>query len=304
MADEDVPEGTPDIPADAEDGDGAADVANPSTSPEPMEEPMEEAVEEAVEEPMEEAVEEAVDVEEPLTPYRAAKMAGIVVGTVLLCAVVVVAAVWAITAIVDEDEDESWFEYVSPAALTADDDDDYDEYRRGYGKGPSADSNRWDWHGKDYFTKPDSWNDFWPEDDGCEMPFGFGANNRPVVIVVVPGVGLGAWGAGGGSGFDELGGGPRGLLPDIAPFFERESWFGGEEWPGEWGFEGFFEGFGSEALGEGFFGDPADLMKDFFDASNLEDPEWPSELSLEVTELDNTESHNEAPQVLESSVPT
>ncbi len=248
MADDDVPEGTPDIPADADDGDGAADVANPSTSPEPMEEPME----------------EAVDVEEPLTPYRAAKMAGIVVGTVLLCAVVVVAAVWAITAIVDEDEDESWLEYVSPSALTADFDDDYDEYRRGYGKGPSAESNRWDWHGKDYFTKADSWNDFWPEDDGCEMPFGFGANNRPVVIVVVPGVGLGDWGTGGGLGFGELGGGPRGLLPDILPFSD----------------------------------DPSTLM-DFFGASGLELPELQDELSLEATELDN-----EAPPAVEGLTPT
>lgn len=259
MADDDVPEGTPDVPDDA---DGAADVENPSTSEEP--------------------VQEAVNVDDPLTPYRAAKMAGIVVGAVLLCAVVVVAAVWAITAIVDEDDDESWFEYVSPSAL-----DDYDGYRRGYGKGPSADANRWDWHGKDYFTKPDSWNDFWPN-DGCEMPFGFGANSSPVVIVVVPGVGLGGWGTGGGFGFDGFGGGPRGLSPDIAPFFGGEGWFGAQEWPGEWGFDGFFEGLGPEVLGEGFF-----------DESSIEDSELHGESSLEITELDN-----EGPQVLESFTPT
>ena len=292
MADDDVPEGTPGIPADADDDGGAADVADPSTSPEPME--------------------EAVDVEEPLTPYRAAKMAGIVVGAVLLCAVVVVAAVWAISAIGDDDEDESWIEYVSPAALRDydydyddydyyDDYDDYDEYRRGYGKGPSADADRWDWHRKDYFNKPDSWNDLWPEAGGCQLPFGFGANNRPVVIVVLPGVGLGGWGTGGG--------------------------FGGE-WPPGWSeaptVEGFFGGLGPRELG-GFYGglgpelldpellDPellalelfAQLFGDLsvlegsFDTQGIEVPELHDELSLEATELDNL-----APPTVEELTPT
>ena len=285
MADDDAPEGTPDVPADADDDGGAADVANPSVSPEPVEEP--------------------VDVDETLTPYRAAKMAGIVVGTVLLCAVVVVAAVWAISAIGDDDEDESWIEYVSPAALRDYDYDydeyrrgygDYDEYRRGYGKGPSADADRWDWHRKDYFNKPDSWNDLRPEDDGCQMPFGFGANNRPVVIVVLPGVGPGGWGTGGG--------------------------FGGE-WPPGWyeapTAEGFFGGFGPRELG-GFYGglgpellDPESLALELFaqlfedpsvlegssDTQGIEVPELHDELSLEATELDNL-----APPTVEELTPT
>ena len=250
MADDDVPEGTPDIPADADDGDGAADVANPSTSPEPMEE----------------AVEEAVDVAEPLSPYRAAKMAGIVVGAVLLCAVVVVAAVWAITAIVEEDEDESWIEYVSPSALAADFDDDYDEYRRGYGKGPSASHEQWIWPDKHHSDS----GGFATKDGACGMPCGSRARTGPVVVVVLgsgglgSGGGLGDWGYAEGFGFGGGGAGSRGLLPDILPFSD----------------------------------DPS-LLMDFFGASGLELPELQDELSLEATELDN-----EAPPAVEGLTPT
>lgn len=255
MADDDVPEVTPDVPADADEGDDGDDVGNPSTSEEP--------------------VEEAGNAKESLTPNRSAKQAGIVVGTVLACAVIVVAAVWAIVAIVDEDDErhEDWFEYASPSVID-------DEHR--------------DWREKGDFVKPDFWN----RDDGCKMPFRFGASNGPVVVLVVPGVGLGDWGTGGDFGFGGPAGAPRGLLPYMVPFFESASSSVGGEWSSGQGFEGLFEGFDPEAFGEGFFADPADLM-DFFDEPMLEDPEAHGDLSLEVTELDN-----EGTQVLEGAAPT
>lgn len=270
MADDEVPEGTADNPADA---DADADGGDGG--------------------------------KEQLTPYRATKMAGIVVGTVLLCAAVVVAAVWVISEVVDEDDDESWFEYVPSSALAAvydDQEDDVDEYRRGYGKDRSADDDRWKWHDKEYFAKPDSWGESWRSDDGCRMPFGIGAHTGPIVVLVVPGLGLGGWGTDGGFGLGGLGGGPQGLPPDLAPFSEREGWFGTEQWPGEWGFEGFFGGFAPEAPGEGYFLDPADLLEDLFEGANHQAPELLGDLGLEVTELDNT--GNGEPQASESLVPT
>lgn len=245
MTDDEAPEGTADNPADADAGDGG---------------------------------------KEQLTPYRATKIAGIVVGTVLLCAAVVVAAVWVISEVVDEDDRY----FVRPLLLN-----DYDDYY--YDEGRSADDDRPKWYGEDRFTEPDPWSRSWRRDGGCEMPFGFGANVGPVVVLVVPGLGLGLGG---------LGGEPQGVPPDLAPFLEQEGWFGAEQWPGEWGLEGFFGGFAPEALGEEFSGDPADLLEGLFEGANLEMLELLGDLGLEVTESDNTASGDRELEGLESPAPT
>ena len=165
MADEDVSEENPGAASEAEGGDTGteADAAVPSGR--------------SVEEP----ANQAVNGKDSLTPNRAAKIAGIVIGAVLVCAVVVVAAVWAIAAIVDDNDDEPWFEYVSPSAL---EDDHYDAYEHGYGKRPPADSSRY-WPSKDHFAKPG----FGTKDGACGPPFGFDGCEGPVVVLVVPGLG-------------------------------------------------------------------------------------------------------------------
>ncbi len=256
------------------------------------------------------------------TPRSAAKLAGIVVGAVLLCAAVVVAAVWVIDEVVDED-DESWLEYVPSSALAEDyglygegprsyydDDGHHDEYykddhRRGYGKGRSADDDRPKWHDKDRFTEPDFWSRSWRRGDGCRMPFGVGANVGPVVVLVVPGLGLGNWGTDGAFGWGGLGGGPRGLPPDMAPFLEQGDWSGTEQWPGEWGSEGSLGGsFVPGELGEEFYFDPEGLLKELFEGANHQVPEPLDETGLEATESDNTESHDGALGGPASAAPT
>lgn len=258
MADDDIDESTPDAAVEAEGGDSGDEADNEADN------------EASADEPVEEPSKQAVNGKESLTPYRAAKMAGIAIGAVLVCAAIVVAAVWAIAAIVDdeEDDDEDWSEYVSPSAF---EDGVYKAYERGYGKGPLAEGSRRGWPSKHQFARPG----FLTKGDAYGIPPGFGACEGPVVVFVVPGVGLGDWGHGSDFGFGAPGGGPQDLLPFMLPFLENEGWLGGGELPGGWGLEGFF------------------------DESNLEIPQLQGDLSLEAHELDN-----EALPGLEGLTPT
>ncbi len=229
----------------------------------------------AAEAPSGESAEMPVDHKEPLTPNRAAKLAGIGVLAAFLVAVIVVAALWAVDAILDDDyeyyepqdSDDAWFQYVEPSALK-----DGDSACRpdalwgGDGKGPFASHEQWIWPDKDHSDS----RGFATKDGACGMPFGSRARTGPVVVVVLGGAGLGSggglgdWGYAEGFGFGGGGVGPRGLLPNILPFSD----------------------------------DPSTLM-DFFGASGLELPELQDELSLEATELDN-----EAPPAVEGLTPT
>ena len=231
-----------------------------------------------------------VDHKEPLTPNRAAKLAGIGVLAAFLVAVIVVAALWAVDAILDDDyefvdtivdhnyeyyepqdSDDAWFQYVDPSEL----DDDFGEHRRGrrgqlFGHDKQSDDRQWDergdWADKDHSLSPG----FSAEGHACGKLFGSRVRTGPVVVVVLGGGGLGSggvlgdWGYAEGFGFGGGGVGPRGLLPDILPFSD----------------------------------DPSTLM-DFFGAFGLELPELQDELSLEATELDN-----EAPPAVEGLTPT
>ena len=307
MADDDVPEGAAEDPADSEAGnDGAVEGGNGADRVDIPPQP-------------EEPAQKNDDGNDPLTPHRAAKVAGIVAAAVLVCAAVVVAAVWAVSAIVDEDDDDPRPERASPAALTGDyyddgndDGSEGDDHRRGH-KGRRTDDDRWEWHRKERFSDPDSWSGPQCDDAACKVP-GFGAHRGPIVVLVVPGIGSGLWGADGGFGFGELGGSLPGLLPEALPFLEREGrfgeqrwprepWFGGqqwpgfgEQWPGESEFEGFFGGIAPESLGEGFLEDPESLLEGLLEGMNLEVPE--------LNESDNTAYHDEAPRAAENLLST
>ena len=292
-ADGEIPEETPDPAEEAEGGEAGED-ADSST-------------------PSEEPADEATNAEESLTPHRAAKLAGIMIGTVLVCAAVVVAAVWAIVAIVDDDDDdddEYFFEEAfSPAALDDDGDERYDGWSRGYQQGrgyekqPFGKGKRWNWSKEDHSLKPGGSL----MADECETILRFGVGPDAAVVLICGGssAALGDLKGRDDFGFGGLRGGSGNLLPFMLPFFEDELPFGSGqfqffegEFPlgsGELPFKGelpfgsgelqFFEGelpFGSGELpaGEGLEG--------LF-----------SEPDLEVRELDN-----EAPEVVAGLTPT
>ena len=314
MADDETAEETPD-PA-PETGDGGNE-----ESPD----------QDAVETPSGESAEMPVDHKEPLTPNRAAKLAGIGVLAAFLVAVIVVAALWAVDAILDDDyefvdtivhhnygyyepqdSDDAWFQYVDPSEL----DDDFGEHRRGrrgqlFGHDKQSDDRqldeRGDWADKDHSLSPG----FSTEGHACGKLFGSGALAGPAVVVVL--VDPSGWAYPERFGLDGGGRGSGGVLPNLLPFARGEGVFGGEwsEGPtvegflGEFGpteLGGFFGGLGPESFAElfaqEFFEDPS-VLEGLFGASGLELPELQDELSLEATELDN-----EAPPAVEGLTPT
>ena len=307
MADDENPEETPATVPETNDGENAE---APDQGEAVNEAPSGESATQSVEIP--------VDHKEHLTPYRAAKLAGIGVLAALVVAVIVVAAVWAISAIADEshdadeyyerqDSDDAWFQYADPSGR----DDDFDGYQRGPGRGSFGYDKqwdkRWDWADKDHFAKPGSS----AGGDPCERPFGFDARTGGVVVVVLGGPS--GWGAAGGFGSGGRGVGAGEVLPNIVPFAQGEGFFGGE-WSEGLNVEGFFGGPGPTDLG-GFYGglgaellvpelfaqffeDPS-VLEGFFGVQGLEIPELYEESSLGVTELDNF-----APSTVEGLAPT
>lgn len=238
MAEDDVEEATNDAGVKTEDGDGGKEADNEASLDEP--------------------VEEAVNGKDSLTPYRATKIAGIAVGAALVCAVIVVGAVWAIAAIFDDDDDfrGDRFQYASRSAF---DDDVYRAQERDYGRGPLADESRWTRPSRDHFSRPG----FGRRNGAHVPPFGFDASGGPVVVLVVPGLGLGDWGDRGDFNLGELGGEPRDLLSLILPFLESGGWLDGEAESG------------------------ARALESLFDEWNLEVPQLQGDLSLQAHELDN-----------------
>lgn len=297
MADEEGTEETPDPALGTGDGDNAG-------TPD-QDESAVEAGESAAP-----SVDTPADHREHLTPHRAAKLAGIGVLAALLIAAVVVAAVWAVSAITDEsddddyyeyddddyyerrdsddddyhegrDSDDGWLQYVEPSELA----DHLDGFGRGYGKGSFGHGEqwgkRWDWADKDHFAKPGSSSDC----DVLGRSFGFGAGSGPVVVVVLGGPG--GWGYAGGFGSPGPGFGAGAVLPDLLPFAQGDSSFGG-----------LGPGLLAELFAPDLFDDPS-VLEGLFGAGDFGASELHDESSLGVTELDNL-----APSAVEEFTPT
>jgi len=245
MADEENPEETPAVaskPNDAESSerleqDAAADETGESVAP-PVETP--------------------VDQKEHLTPHRAAKLAGIGVLAALLVAVIVVATVWAVDAILDDDIEyvdsivdygyyerrgsddyyydddyherrdsgDGWSQYVDPPEFP----DHFDGYWHGRGNGPSDYGEQWhkrrDWADKEHSAEPGSSSERGVPRRSC----GSGPGSGPVVVVVLGGPGGWGYADGFGSGGPGLGAGA--VLSDLVPFAQGKNFFDGEWTPG------------------------------------------------------------------------
>ncbi len=295
MADDERPEETPAAAPESNDGGGSELPEQDAAADDAL--PNESAGDSAAPSPQTPA-------DQSLAPHRAAKLAGIGVIAALLVAVIVVAAVWSVSAITDDsdddyegrdfdddddyerrdsdddeyherrDSDDGWLQYMEPSEFR----DHFDGRRHKHGKGPFGRSRQWDKHwdpadkecaDKEYFAESGASS----ESGVWERSFGPGADSGPVVVVVL--------------------GGPGGW--DVAlPGRDNAGGSGSST-------TGFGSGLGAELLAELFAFDLLDdpsVLEGLFGDWDSAAPELHDDSSLDVTELDNL-----APAAVEESTP-
>ncbi len=317
MADDESPEETPAAAPESNDG----EISEP---------PEQNAAFDETGESVAPSVEAPVDQKEHLTPHRAAKLAGIGVLAALLVAVIVVATVWAVSAITDESDDDGEHEYDDGYYERRDSDDGYYERRdsddyEDYERRGSDDDDYYERRGSDdgwlQCVEPselaDHLDGFWR--DQPYGPFDYDQQwdkrwewaEKDYFAKPCSSSECDVWGRTFGFG---AGSGPVVVVV-----------LGG---PGGWGYAGGFgspgPGFGAGAAlpdllpfaeGDGYFGglgpgllaelfaldlfDDPSVLEGLFGEWDIEVPDLPEESSLGVTELDNL-----APLAVEEFTPT